>query len=70
MDDPMWVNQQDPISMDSVGTQKEVWNTCRDGWMIGADEERERESGKTMMSARLDHDDDDRVKAFHDVIVQ
>ena len=42
-DMPELADQQELIYISSVQTQDIVWKTCQEQWMIGMDEERERE---------------------------
>ena len=51
------VDQKELTFNSSVGTQDEDYQTCQEWWMIGID--RERESGKAILSASFDDDDDD-----------
>ena len=57
MDVPVLADQQELIYISSVRTQDVVWKTCQEQWMIGMDEE--KESGKFVISAQFDDDDDD-----------
>ena len=59
IDMPMLADQQEFIYISSVRTQDIVWRTCLEWWMRGTDGE--RESGKSMLSARLDDDHDNHV---------
>ena len=60
-----WPDQQELIYINSVRAQDVIWKTCREQWGIGADGERqrnreietERESGKSLLAARLDDGD-------------
>ena len=40
-----------------VRTQDVLWKTCRERWLIGRDGK--RDSRESVLSARLDDDDDD-----------
>ena len=52
MDEPGLINQQELVYINFVWTQDAVWKTCWEQWMIGT--ERNRESGKPVLSVQLD----------------
>ena len=58
MDEPVLDNQEHTYTS-SVWTQDVVWRICRERWMIGMI--CERDSGKSLLAARLDDDDDDDI---------
>ena len=57
IDVPVLADRQEIIYISSIGTLDVVWKTCREWWMIGTDIE--EESRKSVLSARLDDDDNE-----------
>ena len=52
-------DQLDPINSCSVLIRNVAWKTCRERWTIGTGDE--RVSGRTVLAARYDDDDIDKL---------